>query len=246
MRESRNHAGKPRTAPRRLWPFESAHEYAEPSTGHVEPRKSGYLQSCVIASTTGAIYQAMARREFETHADLTIDPLTWIITSCGNRCLNPQHMLVHQPVRIAYPAGVCVYCGLPAGTKDHLIPKTWTGEARRHRVAVVPACAECNSAIGDRHGFGVHERRGVAHDHLRRKHRRVLAAPDWTQADLDELGPGLRSSVEAAQGRKHAARARLAWPEDPFYDIRAWQQSGIEDPVAIGACASPVPAAMAA
>ena len=30
------------------------------------------LQSCVIASTTGAIYQAMARREFETHADLTI------------------------------------------------------------------------------------------------------------------------------------------------------------------------------
>lgn len=72
MRESRNHAGKRRTAPRRLWPFESAHEYAEPSTGHVEPRKSGYLQSCVIASTTGAIYQAMARREFETHADLTI------------------------------------------------------------------------------------------------------------------------------------------------------------------------------
>ena len=197
---------------------------------------------CVLfaAHRDAGLYQRAARAAFEIAGDVDLQPHAWITATCGNACLDPQHLIAHQPRAIAYPAGVCVYCGLPAGTKDHLVPRTWTGDTRRNSVAVVPACAECNTRIGSSGSASIDDRRKIAHDGIRKSKRETLDAPDWTPEALAELGPALRQHVMAKQRAKQATLARLAWPEDPFYDMRAWQKSGIDDPASLGVIANPV------
>lgn len=140
--------------------------------------------------------------------------------------------LVHiervPPVKPKYPAGVCVYCGAPAGTRDHLYPKPFTGEADRGFVVTVPACGECNSIINDRHAPTVPERRRLAHDGLRRKHAVALSCRKWSEGDLQAMGPRLRQASRAAMRRRAWLEARLAWPDDPRYDERAFGQIGVE------------------
>ena len=179
-------------------------------------------------------YQEQARFAFEKASDAELQPYAWIRSTCGNQCIEPGHLIAHQPVKIDYPPGVCIYCGFPAGTKDHLIPRPWSGDTRRSLVAVVPACGECNSRIGAKGSCNIDERRKIAHDSIRKASRELLAAPEWTEGELAEYGPSLRSHLEARGRQRQAIVARLAWPEDPFYDIRAWQKSGIDDPVSIG------------
>jgi hypothetical protein len=62
----------------------------------------------------------------------------------------------------------------------------------------------------------------------------VLAMPDWTREQLSELGWTLKSVVDRGMNEKRLVEARLAWPEDRDYDLRAMQLSGIENPYDIG------------
>lgn len=161
--------------------------------------------------------------------------LSWPSPTCGTpRCLNLSHLCWSEPKTINYPAGVCVYCGLSADTKDHLLPRTWTGDAARKNVIVVPSCRQCNAAISDRYVMAVNERRKIAHNHIRKRASRLLKMPKWTPDEIAELGPTLRSSVERGVHDRRVAEARLAWPEDSTYDMRAMHKSGIENPYAIG------------
>lgn len=161
--------------------------------------------------------------------------LAWPTPTCGTpRCLNPDHLDWQSPSHIGYPQGVCVYCGMSANTKDHLLPRTWTGDAARHHVITVPACLECNVLIADRYIPAVNERRRIAQDQLRKRNKRLLQMPDWTSEDIDQFGKTLRSTIERGLHDKKLIEARLAWPEDPHYDLRAMQQSGIENPYAVG------------
>jgi hypothetical protein len=161
-------------------------------------------------------------------------PWIYVAPACDTRyCLTDDHLRWYRAQRIEYPAGVCVYCGLPGYTKDHLLPVTVTGEAVRKFVAVVPACGECNSAIGDRVGHRVTERREEAHAHIRRKYRKTLAAPPWTKTELRSLGRNLRTHIERSESKRQVALDRLAWPWDPEFDKRAFQKSGFDDPIAM-------------
>lgn len=131
------------------------------------------------------------------------------------------HVDYIAPLVPAYPAGVCVYCGWPAGTKDHILPVSWTGLAVRSRTVTVPACAECNSAIGDTYAPTVEERREVAHRYLRRRYARYLRAIMWGESDLDAMGHTMRTAAVRHMNRHEAIMQRLAWPIDPLYDTRA-------------------------
>jgi hypothetical protein len=163
--------------------------------------------------------------------------LPWVNAEpvCGTPlCLTDAHLALHIPRRIAYPQWTCIYCGVPADTKDHLLPRTVTGDALRKFVAVVPSCRSCNSSIGDRIGHRVTQRRQAAHDHIRSSNARYLKLPAmWPEAALAELGPNLRRRIEAGLKLADIAQARLAWPEDPDYDRRAFEKSGFDDPVAM-------------
>lgn len=161
--------------------------------------------------------------------------LSWPTPTCGTeKCLIFTHLAWKAPERLAYPDGVCVYCGVIADTEDHLLPRTWTGEAVRKHVITIPACRQCNSHINDRYMPSITARRTEAHRYIERKYRKVLQIPKWTKEDLGALGKSLRSSVESGLNEQRLARARLAWPEDSDYDLRVMHLSGIENPYEIG------------
>lgn len=179
-------------------------------------------------------YQRQARLAFENAYDRDLMPWSWISTTCGEQCLNPEHLIAHSPHNIEYPKGVCIYCGFPANTADHLLPRSHTGEARRAFVALVPACGPCNSAINDLPSPCIDDRRSRAHEWISKRYKTVLEMPDWSKDELAEFGPLLRSHAKQQLKTKAGVLAQLGWPEDPFYDIRAFQKSGIPDPAALG------------
>jgi hypothetical protein len=182
-------------------------------------------------------YQGEAQRLYAIDRDRPVLPWSWITTSCDvHYCLDTECMTLHAPKVIAYPMGVCIYCGNPGGTRDHLLPEPITGGALRGLVAVVPACGNCNSRIGDYPSANVAERRRKAQLSIERGSARLLLSPHKTDADLMELGHLLRTVAIKNNRKREVVRLRLSWPDDPFYDLRAFQKSGIEDPESLGLC----------
>lgn len=191
---------------------------------------------CIPWLGRGVEYQHAAR---DVMADRLVgrpdSPWVYIAPDCSTKmCLQEFHLRWYRSQKIAYPAYVCVYCGMPGFTKDHLLPVTFTGDAARRFVAVVPACGECNSGIGDRCGHRITERRAEAHKVIRKKHRKTLeAGKRWTPAELAQLGPNLRAAVKGSLIKREVLLERLEWPHDPDYDRRAFEKSGFEDPIAM-------------
>jgi len=168
-------------------------------------------------------------------AGVTIMPWCWIETNCGTaRCMEPAHMVIHAPEKLHYPYGLCIYCGGPGWTKDHLLPVGFTGEGNRRHVLTVPACGECNSLIGASYAPSITERREIAKAGIRRKYKRRLIAHEYTKEEVAEFGPGLRPTILRAQSDKRAVIERLEFPDDPTYDLRYLGMSGIDDPYALG------------
>lgn len=164
-----------------------------------------------------------------------IMPWTTIETICETKhCLNTRHMLFHAPRKLHYPYGICIYCGRAGHTKDHLMPKSTSGSSLRKYVLTVPACGECNSLINDTVAFSITERRMVAHARMRKKHAKKLRAFDYSPEEIEEFGHTLKSVILSGQHDKRAILDRLAWPDDETYDPRYLDQSGIDDPHALG------------
>lgn len=112
----------------------------------------------------------------------------------------------------------CFYCGVPANSIDHVIPRVILrcldpAVARDHRYRwTVRACHECNTLLGSRVFDTLEARRAALKDILRRRHKRLLDAPDWTEAELAACGPVLQGYLRQQQRRRHVLQARLRWP----------------------------------
>lgn len=170
-----------------------------------------------------------------TDSGVSLFPWDWITPHCGTEnCVNSSHLAANRNVRLAYAPGQCIYCGQPGHTKDHLLPRAWTGEAQRRFTVTVPSCAECNRLLGATFTWSITERRAILNARLRRKKRRVLASKDFTSAEIDEFGPGLRTTIVRGMAEKDHVLRRLAFPDDPHFDLRALEKSGIENAWAIG------------
>lgn len=194
------------------------------------------LAVCRPYTGRSAWYQ---QRAHDVVADrVTLGPTTpyvHVTPTCGTpMCLLDEHLRIWTARRLAYPEGACVYCGMPATCRDHLMPSPLTGSGRRSYVAVVPACTECNALLGDAVEVNMTARRELAHKRLAKRYARYLAMPkQWTPTELRTLGPNLRSRVAAGLAKAEVAAARLAWPDDAGYDLRAFEKSGIPDPIAL-------------
>ncbi len=117
----------------------------------------------------------------------------------------------------AFNVKPCVYCGEPANSRDHFIPRAFKkriedlGWAKKGNV-IVPACIECNSTAGANVFRTLTEKRRFIHDQYRTKYRKLLEAPWWTVDEISELGTSLRSHVQRSQYAKDLMRDRLRWP----------------------------------
>lgn len=195
-----------------------------------------------FVSTEECITWRGARRVYQHAASesLTLEgfepaPYSWIFPACGNElCVQPDHLRVYAPVRLEYPRGLCIYCGRTCASRDHLMPRTWTGDAVRRFTAIVPACGTCNSLLRDTLTWSITERRAICRVRLRKHFARVLRTVDHTLDELEEYGPTLRSYIENAISAKREVERMLSWPTDPHYDLRAFERSGIENPYMVG------------
>lgn len=107
----------------------------------------------------------------------------------------------------------CIYCGDTATCRDHVPPKKWLRLFARFNTyvtkdrVVVPACTSCNAMLGGLPLFTIQERRAHVRTRLWQKFRKLLEAPGWKDAELAELGPGLRRYVKGRlQQKAHIIR----------------------------------------
>lgn len=174
-------------------------------------------------------YQSEAIERYVYVWQSPLGAYSFIRSTCGERfCLTVDHLQVVRPKHLNYPNGVCVYCGLPGYTKDHIEPKTWSGEAVRSFVVTVPSCGECNQFISDSFAPTISERREIAQAKIQRRYKRVLNYTDYTPDELEEFEGNLLSSVLAGLEEKHLVKQRLRWPEDSSFDLRALESTGLE------------------
>ncbi len=191
-------------------------------------------KECSIWQGRPQFYQEQALLAV-VEAGVRIWPWSWIETTCGEElCLEPDHLVVNGPQKLKYPAGQCVYCGVIAQSKDHIVPTAATGIEHRKYVLTVPACLQCNGAINDVPVYSIDGRRRVAQAYIAKKYKSALSRPEYTREEIQEFEGRLRQAIMGDQEEKAYLRARLTWPEDPFYDLRYLQKSGIEDPYLTG------------
>ncbi len=132
------------------------------------------------------------------------------------------HHLYHR--EDPYGPDVCVYCGDPATSRDHVPPLShaasmvdlWAAQGRRPELRLLPACRDCNSRLRNFPGTDLNERRREVKRKLRLKHRRLLGEYDWSDGELMELGRNLRSAIEGMEAKRRWIEARLEFP-------RPWQ-----------------------
>jgi hypothetical protein len=181
-----------------------------------------------------AKYQEAAAHAYYVETSMQAHTWEWVSTTCKTDCLNPDHMRFAAPRTLGYAANVCIYCGRSAWTKDHLLPRYWSGDSGRRFVVTVPACQTCNSTLRDTLTWSLTERRKVCHIRLRKHFRKVLKTVEFGPSDLEEFGPTLRAYIEESMAKKAEVLRMLAWPEDPGYDARACHKAGIDDPYELG------------
>lgn len=186
------------------------------------------MEKCVVWQGDSKHYQQEAVERYVYVWQAPLGAYSFVRTTCGERfCLNVDHMQIVRPRKLEYPYGVCVYCGVRGSTRDHIEPKTWTGSAARAFVVTVPSCGECNSMINDSFAPTIPERREIAHTRIRKKYKRILNYQDYSEEEINEFEGMLREAVISGLEDKKVIQARLAWPEDSTYDLRALEKSGL-------------------
>lgn len=118
----------------------------------------------------------------------------------------------------------CRYCGAPAGTVDHVVPRSllkalgklddkavWNELAGNRRIMLVPACQQCNSILGSMYFDTFRQRRRFVLDRLRQKNRKLLAIPDWTTDEMSLLASGLRRYILDSLARRDHIKDRVRW-----------------------------------
>lgn len=111
----------------------------------------------------------------------------------------------------------CYYCGMLATTIDHVPPKVVRakfqslGMMDRYSIHEVPACAECNSLLGDRHPWTLGDRKRSVKNRLRRRYKRILSIPPWSDSELSILSPSLQDFVIRGLYQQEIVLKRLAW-----------------------------------
>jgi len=125
-----------------------------------------------------------------------------------------------------YDVTPCFYCGLPATGVDHVLPQSLSDRSewiphriRRFRWLIVPACQQCNSALGDRIFDTMQERIRSAKAHIRKKYAKYLSIPEWSDDQLHGLGQRMRQFVEAGIFKKQLTEERLRWRGKRYFKL---------------------------
>jgi hypothetical protein len=111
----------------------------------------------------------------------------------------------------------CYYCGIATNGIDHVPPRCVRPILlqlpidRIPRFLEVSCCNECNSALGRRPLWTLTERKVYIKKWIKKRYKYYLKLPEWSDNELDKIGPGLRQHVEAGMMVAKLIRERLNW-----------------------------------
>ena len=111
---------------------------------------------------------------------------------------------------------LCVYCGQPADTLDHVPPLNRIDDyeslnLQKEYYLLVPSCRSCNCTASDNLESGILERIEVVKDALTKKLKKYLKGIEWDEVELEELGPNLLSAVKKDSIKKQLAVSRIEY-----------------------------------
>ncbi len=76
---------------------------------------------------------------------------------------------------------------------------------------LVRACQECNSVAGAKFFKSIGAKRRYVQARMKRRYARYLRMPDWSEADIGELGWELQQRVRRGLSIRDQTRRRVAW-----------------------------------
>lgn len=110
----------------------------------------------------------------------------------------------------------CTYCGAWDGDQlDHVVPVSYNHNISRkstNKVSyrnTVPCCRECNSLLGARLYFTIPSRAAYLLGTYERRYKKLLSQPDWSDEEIEELGPSMRTSITQSMKDKKEVRRQL-------------------------------------
>ena len=110
----------------------------------------------------------------------------------------------------------CTYCGAWDGdNRDHVVPVSYNHNVSRkvtNKVSyrgTVPCCRECNVLLSDRLYFSIPSRAAYLLGTYERRYKKLLKQPDWTEDELEELGPSMRTSIIQSMKDKQEVRRQF-------------------------------------
>jgi len=109
----------------------------------------------------------------------------------------------------------CYYCGDVADTKDHIPPLLAVyqlGTESFDTLLLVRCCQWCNTKLGAKVLTTSKERKKFITERLQKQLKAL--GPEWTDKELDELGPSLRQAIEDRRGVREWLKRRIATAQD--------------------------------
>ena len=99
----------------------------------------------------------------------------------------------------------CRYCGILSTDKEHVTPRSWIDmckdmkrmgiDVEIPKEIIVPSCRECNMLALDKVFENIKEKKNYIHEKLKRRYRKLLHFPIWSDEEIMELDGGLRLQV---------------------------------------------------
>ena len=81
----------------------------------------------------------------------------------------------------------------------------------RHKIKIVPACHECNCALGAKYFETIDKRKKYVKQRIRRKYYRILNIPEWEDYELAQMGPIMQIHINQGLAKQDRIKARLLW-----------------------------------
>lgn len=128
---------------------------------------------------------------------------------CSDRC---RYLDWHDR---SHATRACYYCRAPADITDHVPPQSARPRIRELGLTVkfpeieIPACHECNLLLDARALWTLELRKRFIKGALAKRYAKYLRMPTWSDRELSELGPLLKSSVLGALMMKMIIEERL-------------------------------------
>ncbi len=115
----------------------------------------------------------------------------------------------------------CFYCGEIAPTRDHITPQAFSATEGFRGKETVNCCRKCNSTLGAAAPRSIEGRVLYLVERTIIQYELNNPIPEWDDEEIEELGPNLRSFVEAKIRERQRAFQRLFFMKGTLKYIRA-------------------------